>query len=117
MSCYFQYMKSIIMPLLVTVMLLTITVGFWGGIPLIVMPGILYETGLPGFVQWILVCLSAGICFSIVCVPLVLSLVEVYSRSKGKGMLNTFLIGQGILIVCAAILFAVFYSIVPLVVD
>ena len=117
MAYYFLYMKSIIMPFLVTVMLLTITVGFWGGIPLIVMPGILYETGLPRFVQWILVCLSAGICFSIVCLPLVLSFVKAYARSKGKGMLNTFLIGQGILIVLAAMLFAVFYSLVPLVVD
>ena len=116
MSYYFQYMKSIIMPFLVTVMLLTITVGFWGGIPLIVMPEILYETGLPGIVQWILVCLSAGICFSVVCLPLILSFARAYGVRKGMGMLNTFLIGQGILIVLAAMLFAVFYSLVPLMV-
>ena len=116
MSCYFQYMKSIIMPFLVTIMLLTITVGFWGGIPLFVMPVILYETALPRFVQWILVCLSAGICFSVVCLPLVLTFAKAYAVRKGKGVLNTFLIGQGILIVFAAILFAVFYSVVPLMV-
>lgn len=116
MSIYFQYMKSIIMPFFITIMLLTITVGFWGGIPLFVMPGILYETRLPGVIQWILVCLSAGICFSVVCLPLVLSFAKAYAVRKGIGMLNTFLIGQGILIVFAAILFAVFYSVVPLMV-
>ena len=116
MSYYFQYMKSIIMPFLVTIMLLTITAGFWGGIPLFVMPGILYETGLPGFVQWILVCLCAGICFSVVCLPLVLSFAKAYAVRKGIGMLNTLLIDQGILIILAALLFAVFYSVVPLMV-
>ena len=113
MSFYFQFIKPIIMPFIITIMLLTITVGFWGGVPLFVMPVILYETGLPRFIQWPLICLSAGICFSIVCIPFVLSFAKAYAVRKGIGMLNSFLISQSILIVFAAMLFAIFYSVVP----
>lgn len=114
MSFYFQFMKPIIMPFIITIMLLTITVGFWGGVPLFVMPVILYETGLPRFIQWLLICLSGGICFSIVCIPFVLSFAKAHALRRGGGMLNSFLISQSILIVFAAMLFAIFYSVVLL---
>ncbi|WP_455663196.1 hypothetical protein [Pradoshia sp.] len=109
MGFYIQLIKSTIMPFFITIVLLIITAGFWGGIPLFILPGILYETGLPRFVQLLVVCLSAGVCFSIVCMPLLLSFSKAYAISKGKAMLNPFLLSQGILVLVAAILFAIMY--------
>ena len=68
----------------------------------------------PRFIHFVLICLSVGFCFSIICIPFHLSFAKEYAINKKKNMINTFLITQGTLIMFVAFLFAVFYLTVSL---
>ena len=113
MKFYFWTTKSNVFLVLMTLMVLFITSAFWYGIPLFSLPAFFYEMNIPGFVQFILVCLSVGFCFSLFCIPLHLTYSKEYSIiNRGKKTLNIFLRTQCILIGFIACVFAVFYFIV-----
>ena len=114
MKFYFRTMKSNIFLVLITLMVLILTVGFWYGIPLFGLTDFLFETNVPRFVQFVLICLSVGFCFSVICIPFHLSFAKEYAINKKKNMINTFFITQGTLIMFVAFLFAVFYLTVSL---
>ena len=100
MQFYFRTMKKNIFLFLMTLMVLILTSGFWYGVPL--------------FIHFVLICLSVGFCFSIICIPFHLSFAKEYAINKKKNMINTFFITQGTLIMFVAFLFAVFYLTVSL---
>jgi hypothetical protein len=114
MKFYFQTMKKNIFLCLMTLMILILTSGFWYGIPSFGLTEFFFEMNVPRFVLFVLICLSVGFCFSIICIPLHLSFAKEYSRNKKKNMISTFLITQGILIIFVAFLFGVFYLTVSL---
>lgn len=109
MQFYFRTMKTNIFLSLITLMVLILTVGFWYGIPLFGLTDFFFEMNVPRFVQFVLICLSVGFYFSLICIPFHLSFAKEYAITKKKNIVNTFLITQGTLIVFVAFLFAIFY--------
>lgn len=114
MRFYFRTMKKDIFLCLMTLMILILTSGFWYGIPLFGLTEFIFEMNVPRIVQFVLLCLSVGFCFSIICIPLHLSFSKEYAINKKKNMINTFFITQGTLIIFVAFLFAIFYLTVSL---
>ena len=98
-------MYHTIMLIFLTIFLLIITAGFWAGIPLFVLSEFLYQTRLSGFVPFPLTSLRVGVCFSIVCIPLHLSI----AARKEQATLHAFWQIQGISILLAGLLFGLFY--------
>ena len=114
MQFYFRTMKKNIFLFLMTLMVLILTSGFWYGVPLFGLTAFFFEMNTPRFIHFILICLSVGFCFSIICIPFHLSFAKEYAINKKKNMINTFFITQGTLIMFVAFLFAVFYLTVSL---
>lgn len=112
MRLYLQTMRKNVFLTLSTFVLLILTVWFWYGLPLFGLSGYFFETNVPNFIQFISICLGIGLCFSLFLIPFHLSFAKEYATSKQKGILKTFLITQGILIMVVAMLFSIFYVIV-----
>lgn len=112
MQVYFQTMKTKTSLFFITLVVLVLTVGFWYGLPLFGLTDYFFETEVPGFFQYISICLSVGFCFSLFFIPFHLSFAKEFAIKKQKNMIKTLLKTQGILIVFVAILFAIFYLIV-----
>lgn len=115
MQLYLKTMKKNIFLTLSTLILLILTVWFWYGVPLFGLTDYFFETNVPGFIQFVFICLAVGFCFSLFLIPFHLIFAKKYAIGKQKGMLKAFLITQGTLIMVVAMLFATFYIIVPLV--
>jgi len=109
MRLYLQTMKENPFLTLGTFVLLILTYWFWYGLPLFGLSDYFFRTNVPNFIQFIAVCLSVGLCFSLFFIPIHLSFAKKYAVTKQKGMLKVFLVTQGALVVIAAILLAIFY--------
>lgn len=109
MQYYIQSIKKNIFLFIMTLMILFLTFGFWCGVPLFGLTIFFYEMSLPFFIQFVLICLSIGFCFSLFCIPLHVSFAKEYALNKQKHMLIIFLKAQSILIIIVAIIFAIFY--------
>lgn len=112
MRLYFHAMKNNSILLLITAVLLFFTVGFWFGIPLYGLADIFYESDVPRWFQIIFTVISVGFCFSLLFIPLHLSIAKQYASKTQTNMVNVFLIMQGILVVLASILVVAFIFIV-----
>lgn len=112
MRLYFQAMKNNIFLLLITVVLLFLTVGFWFGIPLYGLADFFYESDVPRWFQIIFTVTSVGFCFSLFFIPLHVAIAKQYASKKQTTMVKSFSIMQGTLIVLVSILVVVFFLIV-----
>jgi|SRR5690625_3468462 len=112
MQVYFQALKRNIILVLITFTLLFLTIGFWYGLPLYGLTDYFFKTNVPGFIQFLLICLSVGLCFSLYFVPFHLLFARTYSKERQKEMFTVFLLVQMALIITASVLFAGFYVVV-----
>lgn len=109
MQIYFQSIKNNIFIFLITLMILFLTFGFWCGVPLFGLINIFSETSLPFSLQFVLISLSVGFCFSLFYIPLHFLFAKEYAANKQEHILTTFLKAQGILIIVVSVFFAIFY--------
>ena len=91
MQLYLQTMKKKVFLTLSTFVLLILTVWFWYGFPLFGLSDYFFDTNVPGFIQFISICLGVGFCFSLFLIPFHLSFAKEYAKGKQKGMLKVFL--------------------------
>ena len=109
---YIFVLKKNFMMVIIAAALLILTFGFWFGIPLFLVSGILSELNLPFFIQAVSVSMSIGLFFSLFFIPINLKVAKVIEKMKKQSTLQIFTRLQLVFILVSAILLSLIVGLI-----
>lgn len=114
MTIYIQTVKKNIFMVLIMIVLMFFTYGWWLLMPFFVFPSLFLHLGIPSFLIFIIIFLSVGILFSIFFIPLHWSFAKEYASKRDKRKISVFFLIQGITVLSGSILIVIvfFFSII-----
>lgn len=107
MKTYKQIVKKNIFLILIMLVLMFFTYGWWLIMPFFIFPSLYLDVGIPPFLIFIIIFLSIGVLFSLFFVPLHWSFAKEYARIKDKRRVSVFFLAQGVVLLGGSILAAI----------
>lgn len=111
MTIYMQTVKKNIFLVLIMIVLMFFTYGWWLLMPFFVFPSLFFHLGIPPFLVFIIIFLSVGILFSIFFIPLNWSFAKVFASKRDKKKISVFFFTQGITVLSGSILMVLVFFI------
>jgi len=109
-KAYALVLKKNFMLLIIILVLLFFTFGFWIGLPYILVGYSLFELNAPVFIQKVGISLSAGLLFSLFFIPINFIVAKKVGEMRQRGTSQEFIRLQSAFTVLSAIVFYLIYS-------
>ncbi|MEK3953854.1 hypothetical protein [Psychrobacillus sp. FSL K6-1464] len=104
--------KQNFMLLIISIVLLVVTLGFWVGIPVFVIGNILTKFNIPVFIHIVCISISVGLFFSLYFIPFHLKVAHLVGKMKNESTIKAFGRLQLVFVLLSATAFYVIINVV-----